>query len=182
MPNNENIIVDEAAHASKTIVREIRTLLRALGPKDTKRRKILQAKLRLLTDGRKPLDMLAFAQQKVKEAAQFRNDAPTRAKLVRYGRQRWRSRMRPPLAAGGVILDTRKDAAGTHLYFECSNGQAIEASRITGVRGVPPTVAVDVLLKKHNHAQRRRFLKPLGNPVLVGIARRAIAANAERKA
>lgn len=179
MSNTLSVETEVTASAVK-IEREIRALLRALGPRDTVRRKLLQARLRLLDDT-KPLDMLAFAKQRVAEVEQLKRDAPTRAKLKKYSRERFRVRTRLPFASSGKVMDTRRDASGKKLYFELENGQAIEASRITGVRGAEDKDMLHYLThRKHNHGQRRRLFKSLGNPVLVRIARRELAVNATR--
>lgn len=175
--SNTLLMENEVAGAAAKIKREIRALLRALRPRDTARRKLLQARLRLLDDA-KPLDMLAFAKSRVAEVLQLRKDASTRAKLKKYSRERFRVRTRLPFASSGKVMDTRRDASGKKLYFELENGQAIESSRITGNRGVK--MVPYLISRKHNHGQRRRLYKPLGNPVLVRIARRELAANATR--
>lgn len=178
--SNTLTVESEVTASAVKIKRELRMLIRALGPRRTAKRKVLQAKLRLLDDT-KPLDMLAFAKGRVAEVEQLKKDAPTRAKLKEYSRERFRVRSRLPFASSGKVLDTRRDASGKKLYFELENGQAIEASRITGVRGAKDKDVLHYLThRKHNHGQRRRLYKPLGNPVLVRIARRELAANATR--
>ena len=176
---NPSLITAEAEQASAKIKKEIRFLLRHLGPKDTAKRRKLQAQLRLLTSG-KPLDMERFFKERREATLQYYKDEGARAKLLKHQKAMFRSRVRPPLASCGTIVDTRTDASGTKLYAELANGQAIECTRILGLRRV--NVDADKLPLKVNNGVRRRILKPLRNPVLVRIAQKCVDSNAARSA
>jgi hypothetical protein len=166
-------ITHEIRQAANKVALEIRSLLRALGPKDTKRRKVLQAKLRLVTNHSTPLDMRELAHKRFEALLQHRSDAGSRRVLARYNRGKHALRVRLPLAHEGRVADTRTDADGKALYIELPNGQIINTARILGSR--LSTGRMD------NHAKRRRLFSPLKNPVLVNIARAELKTNAERE-
>lgn len=173
-PLSPNVITVEAERASNKVAAELRLLIRALGPKETKRRKLLQAKLRLITAERPQVDVRALQKRLHEAAQQHRRDASTRKMLERHERNRWRIRTRLPRAFEGKIVDTRTDSSKRGLYFELPNGQVIEAGRTLGTRGT--------LGRLKNNARRRRVLRPLGNPVLVKIAREEVERNSTRPA
>lgn len=174
MTQTENLVQHESERAANKVAAEIRTLLKALGPKDTKRRKVLQAKLRLVTSERKPIDVAAFCGELLATARQIRKDAGTRVEIRRYQRNKRRLTARQPLCISSKVVDTRTDAAGKRLYFELQNAQVISADRVLGTRGA--------LGRLDNNSKRRRVLAPLGNPLLVGVAREELEKNAARKA
>lgn len=177
--NNAHVqqAVEQSAHQ---IAREIRVLIRATSPSNTKQRRLLQAKLRLVTStwGRPPLDMKKFTSDLYKGQKSFRTTGLAVRRLqAKHERSKYRIRGRLPLAHQGKVIDTRKDTKG-NLYFEAANGQALSATRITGTR----LVEEEKILKpgRINHAVRRRIVAPLGNPVLVDIVKRELALNATR--
>jgi len=178
--SQENTSVKDAAEQSAaTIVREIRGLIRATPPSFTKQRKLLQAKLRLLTSARPPLDMKKFTEELHKGQIAFRTSGLAVRRLEKiHAHAKHLIRSRLPRAFDGKVIDTRKDTRG-QLYFEAANGQALSASRMTGVR-LANYSARRVTSGRVNHALRRRIVAPLGNPVLVDIVKRELALNATR--
>lgn len=157
--------------SSNKVAREIRAHLRALGPKDTAARKLLQKRLAVLAKPA-PLDMLAWAKEAAAACSQHRADRFTRRDLARHERRRHRIRLRLPRFFEGAVVDTK--AAGEKLYFELASGQIVEATRINGIRLTSGSV--------RNNAKRRRLLAPLGNPALRRVVREAVSANANRSA
>lgn len=172
-----DIVTHEAERASNRVAADLRRLLRALGPKDTKKRKVLQKKLRLATKA-KPIDLPAFARARHAALRQIRLDAPTRRTLAVHASRMHRIRVRAPKLGDCDVQDTRKDSAGKRLYFELSNGQAVEASRILGTRGYDASAPTAL----RNNSKWRRVVAPAGNPVIVSLVRKELATNSARTA
>lgn len=182
MSTTQNPVTATAEAVRKDAIRQGKTLLKALGPKDTKERKLIQAKLRSLETPTSPLDMKEYSAKLLKEQRTFRFKAHFRSMLRKHEANKHRIRVRVPRAYEGKVIDTRKDSRG-NLYFELPNGQVLNANRTLGVRLYPPNVHGDMLnYQKWNKSLKRRLGKRLGNPVLVNIARREVEANATREA